>query len=162
MGVQAYSNKPDIGGGVYQCTELAHRFMKQVYGLPTKIGMGLGNGDQLAEKMSLHFKNFILDHPQRKNKKARLAYLQNGCSGNAPVLGSLISLRYQQWGHVGIVREATLLDDKHLRITLFEQHGVMRLKTGQKTQRTQFIMTKDDSGKWFASNLIGWINIVEI
>ncbi len=39
MGVVAYGNREK---GKYQCTELVHRFFKNVYNVPTQIGLGLG------------------------------------------------------------------------------------------------------------------------
>ncbi|HEX7676213.1 MAG TPA: CHAP domain-containing protein [Bdellovibrio sp.] len=161
-GVDAYSNKPGTGGGKYQCTELAHRFMHDVYGVPTRLGIGLGDGDKLAKNMATRFKNVVLENPNTQGKKARLAYVENKCSGNAPVVGSMVSIKYSKWGHVGIVRDAKMLDDNHMQITLFEQHGVMRLKAGEKTKRTQFVLTKDASGHWSGPNVVGWINLVEI
>ncbi len=74
----------------------------------------------------------------------------------------MVSLKYSKWGHVGIVREAKVLDDKHMQIILFEQHGVMRPQADEKTKRTQFIMTMDSNGHWSAPNVNGWLNIAEI
>ncbi len=54
-GVQAFSNHEDGKGGTYQCTELVHRFMREVYGVPTRIGMGLGHAKDLAKNLSVKF-----------------------------------------------------------------------------------------------------------
>lgn len=161
MGIPAYSNK-SIGGGTYQCTELVHRFMSGVFGVPTALGMGIGNGDQVAKGMSARFKDFVIQNKNTGNKKARLAHIENNCSAHAPVVGSLISIKYPNAGHVAIIREVKNIDDKTKEITLFEQHGIRRLNPGAKKVPTKMTITKNPDGTWGGSRIVGWISVVEI
>ncbi|GIL16815.1 MAG: hypothetical protein BroJett040_05660 [Oligoflexia bacterium] len=155
--VPAYSNTP---GGKFQCTELVHRFMNKVYGIPTKIGIGLGHAEVLSKNMTDRFKKQVIQSPYLQNKPARLAYIENKCSSSAPVVGSMISLQYTKWGHVGIVRDVKVIDENQIQITLFEQHGVASYQPGQKKPSTQIVLKKDSSGRWSGPNVIGWINVV--
>ena len=60
-GVVAYAHGHDgdprreNAGGLYQCTELVHRYLHDLYAIPTRIGLGLGNGVDLARKLADRF-----------------------------------------------------------------------------------------------------------
>lgn len=159
-GIPAYSNQ-STGGGKYQCTELVHRFMSGVFGVPTALGMGIGDGDVVAQNMTARFKNEILQNANTANKKARLAYIQNRCSSQPPVVGSLISIKYSNAGHVAIIRDVKKVGDQ-LELTLFEQHGIRRLAPGAEKVRTKIRLSKNADGTWSGDKVVGWIVVSEI
>lgn len=158
-GVKAYSNK-STGGGKYQCTELAHRFLNEVFGVPTTLGIGMGDGDVLAKNVTQRFKSTVIES-NTGNKKSRLAYIENNCSSQAPVVGSVISIKFSSAPHVAVVREVKKIDDDNIEITLFEQHGIRRIPPGSPKQRTKMKMTRGSDGNWKGSQIVGWTVVTE-
>lgn len=161
-GVNAYANKPNGAGGKYQCTELIHRFLNSLYGIPTKIGMGLGDAKDLASNLAARFGNVTVKNSLTGNRNGKLVYFRPGCSPHPPVVGSIISMELKKYGHIGIVRKVEKINDSQVVYYFFEQHGTMKLKVNQQIQRTKVIFTKDKNGNWSGDDVIGWISISEV
>lgn len=156
--VQAYANN---SAGTYQCTELVHRFVNSVYGVPSKIGIGLGHAKDLSRNIKNRFQNIKINNSHTNGKEGRLAYIENGCSSNPPMVGSIISLEYSKFGHIAIIRDIQILSENSMEITLFEQHGLRNFQVGKNKPLTKVILTKNSKGQWSGPKVIGWVNVVE-
>ncbi len=157
FGVKAFANKENGEGGKYQCVELIHRYLNQRFVAPEKKAQGMGNAD-VVSKNTVHFYRGKTFFDPVTQKKFELSYLENSCSKSAPHVGGIISLALSQYGHVGIIKEVRKIDENTLVLSLFEQHGIMKLKPGQSAPRTLVTLKKDKFGKWRGEKVIGWIN----
>jgi hypothetical protein len=156
LGVTAYSNKPNGRGGKFQCTELIHRFISNVYGLPTRIGLGLGNANVLAKNLEGFFKNKTGVFKNSSNKVV-LRYFENNRTLFPPTVGSIISLKAGQFGHIAIVRKIETLDKDSLRAFLFEQHGELKFYEGQIKPIRKLDFNRGKEKYWNNPRAIGWL-----
>jgi hypothetical protein len=115
MGVKAISNRYR---GQYQCTELAHRFIHDLLGVPTRVGNGLGNANVLVQNLYSRFGTRTYSY---KDKQVRLNFIHSKDEPPAP--GSLINFEIGKFGHIAVVRYVEVLNENQLRVYLIEQHG---------------------------------------
>jgi len=167
FGVTAYSNGTNTDERYYQCTELAHRFMKTVYGIPTRLGMGLGHGNAVAQNVANHFSDSVGFTPRTSPHKVKLQFFKNEKSQCRPVVGSVVSMDFGKYGHVAVIRHLKTNDDGSLEGTLFEQHGATNKPAGTKMEAGKLIFRKTPSGNWdgtwivaekFELDVVGWTN----
>lgn len=148
FGVEALSNGRRNSPQKYQCTELAHRFVRTVYGIPTRIGMGLGHGKDVAARIGDHFNgttgttDFIAPH------SVKMSYFANGGATVPPMVGSIISLEIGRYGHVGVVRHVEKVSDGHQVAALFAQHGGMHDTIGRQFSPGTVAFKRSKSGTW--------------
>jgi hypothetical protein len=173
-GLTAYSNGDKAKGRKYQCTELAHRFARDIYGIPTRIGMGLGHAKDLAKNMAHYFRNRTGTSDSLHGYRVKLEYFANQQTVYRPVVGSIVSMYFSEhkngYGHIGVIREITQLTDSTLEAVLFDQHGFIHQEVGIPIQADKLYFTKDENGKWRGQvdswvleerfDLVGWINPV--
>ena len=158
MGVVAYGNQKAGGGhGDYHCTELVHRFFSKVYQVPTRWGMGLGNGGDLAYNL-VGFANrhpaVVWDPQVEAEARLRFAFFDNGCSSHLPLPGSAVSFEWQPYGHVAIVRKVQFLAEDVAWVWWFQQSTHSK-NIGPHIVKDLFV--KNEEGFWFASSVKGWI-----
>ena len=170
-GVTAYSNGTKKSDRYYQCTELAHRFMREVYGIPTRLGMGLGHGNGVAQNVAAHFSDTIGSTPRTAPHKIGLRFFKNKTSQCRPVVGSVVSMDFGQYGHVAVIRHMKENKEGVLEATLFEQHGATRKPIGTKMDAGKLVFEKTPSGKWTGTwivadrlqlDVVGWTNPVVV
>lgn len=158
-GVNAYSNKRG-GNGKYQCTELVHRFLARIYGIPTKIGIGMGNANVMLQREN---KRFGANTYFYKGVKVKMKLKAQNLSKEPPAPASAINFRIGSAGHVAIVRYVEYVDQKTVRVYLFEQHGYPVLKPGQASPVASIKFTKTSQG-WRGESVKGigtplfWMN----
>ena len=174
FGVSAKSNGDAIKNRSYQCTELIHRFLRDVYGLPSRIGMGLGHGKDLASGVGARFGNSTKANGLIKDYIIHLEYFENGFSLYPPVVGSIVSMHFSStkkgYGHVGIIRTLSKQSDGTLRGFLFDQHGSIHKEVGIPIKPDTVVFNMDRNGVWRGNveswkfqrsyPVIGWTNIV--
>ncbi|MDE0151004.1 MAG: CHAP domain-containing protein [Bdellovibrionales bacterium] len=150
MGVVAYGNKK---GGKYQCTELVHRFFKNVYNVPTRIGLGLGHGKDLSFNLTgfSNTHNPTVQIEPEEEIKLRFIFFDNGCSSQLPTPGSSISFSWSNYGHVAIVRRVEALSDEMVLLHLFQQAGLR-----SEIQDSRYLLVKDNNGFWRGRSVRGW------
>jgi|GEM_PF-5801398 len=167
FGVTAYSNGTRKDKRYYQCTELAHRFMREVYGIPTRLGMGLGHGNAVAQNVANHFSDTLGFTPRTAPHKIGLQFFKNKTSQCRPVVGSVVSMDFGEYGHVAVIRHLKSNDDGSLEGTLFEQHGATSKPVGTKMEAGKLIFKKTPNGNWsgtwivadkFQLGVVGWTN----
>lgn len=167
FGVTAYSNGTKKDKRYYQCTELAHRFMREVYGIPTRLGMGLGHGNAVAQNVATHFSGTLGFTPRTAPHKINLQFFKNKTSQCRPVVGSVVSMDFGKYGHVAVIRHLKTNDDGSLEGTLFEQHGATNKPVGTKMEAGKLVFKKTPSGNWsgtwivadkFQLGVVGWTN----
>lgn len=157
MDVVAYSNgqdgdpRRDNTHGLYQCTELAHRYLHDVFGVPTRIGLGLGNGVDLARKVAVRFAGQSFRGGITGDTPVELQYFANGSSACRPMVGTVVSIAMpwngvQTPGHVAIIRDLQA-DGLKLEATLFEQHGGASLAPGEEVPASHITFERVD-GAW--------------
>lgn len=141
MGVVAYAHgvegdpRNDNPQGLYQCTELAHRYLRDVFAVPTRIGLGLGHGVDLARKVAARFEGQAFSGGLTGAMPVKLRYFANGTSACRPMVGSVVSIAMPMPdgeptpGHVAIIRDLEP-DGLAYTATLFEQHGGATLAPG--------------------------------
>ena len=175
-GITAYSNGDKTKGRKYQCTELAHRFAREIYGIPTRIGMGLGHAKDLAYNMANHFQNYTGTSDSLHGYRVKLEYFANQQTEYPPVVGSIVSMYFSEsksgYGHIGVIRQITQISDSSLEAILFDQHGFIHQEVGIPIQADKVYFAKDGSGKWSGQvfswvleerfDLVGWINPVVV
>lgn len=161
LGVRAFSNKAG-GNGMYQCTELVHRFLKNIYGIPTKIGNGMGNANKLIQnEFSVFGKNTYM---YRDEKPVKMKLLKAGLAKEPPAPSSAINFDIGKAGHVAIVRYVEYVNDNTVYIYLFEQHGYPVLLAGQSSPIHKVKLIKSKEGFWYGEKTPGigkplyWIN----
>ena len=151
-GVTAYSNGARKSGRKYQCTELVHRFLTEVYGIPSSINLGLGHGKFLAKSIADFHKSSIGTSNKLDGYSVRLENFQNRRSEFPPVVGAIVSMyfdsRQEGYGHVGIIREIKINDDGMLEATLFDQHGFAHQEENIPIKADRLLFEKDQFGNW--------------
>jgi len=148
FGIEALSNGTRESPQKYQCTELAHRFVRQVYGIPTRIGMGLGHGKDVAAGIAGHFKGKTGSSDLIAPHKVKMSYFANGKATVPPLVGSIVSLEIGRYGHVGVVRHVQKVGDGHQVATLFAQHGGMHDTIGQEFSPGTVTFKRSPKGTW--------------
>ena len=158
-GVTAFSNGDKEKGRKYQCTELVHRFLTKVYGIPSRIGLGLGHGKDLARNLALSYQSKIGRSDTLGQFSIRLENYANGHSPYPPVVGSIVSMYFNKekkgYGHVGIIRNISELEDGSLRATLFDQHGFIHKEVGISIQADQIFFSQNENGHW-EGQVLSW------
>ena len=167
FGITAYSNGTDKDKRYYQCTELAHRFIREVYGIPTRLGMGLGHGNSVAQNVANHFSDSIGFTPRTTPHKVALRFFPNKTSQCRPVVGSVVSMDFGKYGHVAVIRHLKTNEDGTLEGVLFEQHGATSKPAGTKMEAGKLVFKKTPKGNWsgtwivadkFQLGVVGWTN----
>ena len=179
FGVTAYAHGRDgdprreNAQGLYQCTELVHRYLRQTYAIPTRIGLGLGHGVDLARGVADRFGGETFTGGVTGQTPVTLRYFANETSSCRPMVGSVVSIamNYDDGspspGHVAIIR-ALEPDNGVLIATLFEQHGGTSLVPGEEVQAGQIRFEQTD-GTWSGAFLsqsgrtfpvAGWTSVV--
>jgi hypothetical protein len=175
-GVTAYSNGARKSGRKYQCTELIHRFLTEVYGIPSSIYLGLGHGKYLAKNIAEYHKSVVGTSDTLAGYSIRLENFINKKSIYPPVVGSIVSMYFDSqkkgYGHVGIIREMKVNDEGFLEATLFDQHGFAHKEAGIPIQADHLLFEKDVNGNWIGYvfswkykrkyPLISWTNPVVV
>jgi len=145
-GVQAFANKIDTKNkkqsGKHQCTELVHRFYRKVYKIPTKIGIGLGHGKDLAKNLAQRF-----DLRFYKNR-----------SETPPEEGSVLSIKTKTvYGHVLIVKKVVKLSENKIRLHTFQQNKWVIFKKKAYLLRDGIrYLYRSKEGLWFNKKFVGW------
>lgn len=158
MGVSAFSNKK---GGKWQCTELVHRFLKTVYGVPTKIGNGMGHANVLIQNLAEKFGESTFKF---KNLDVQMVLRKDGISVEPPAAGSVINFAIGKFGHTAVVRYVEVVDTNTVKAYLFEQHGFPSVKVGDNKPIRVITFNRSDEGRWTGERLLGagqslyWIN----
>lgn len=159
FGVSAKSNGDAIINRSYQCTELIHRFLRDVYGIPSRIGMGLGHGKDLASGVGARFSNSTKANGLIKDYVIHLEYFENGIALYPPVVGSIVSMHFSStmkgYGHVGIIRTLSKQSDDTLRGFLFDQHGSIHKEVGISIKPDTVVFEMDRNGTW-RGNVLSW------
>jgi hypothetical protein len=157
-GVVAYSNgqasepRRRDRSGRYQCTELVHRYLSQVFGVPSKIGMGLGNGVDLARGVATHWGRRTWSGGIARDLRVRPRYFANGKTRCRPTVGSIVSvdMRFGSGergaGHVAILRTLDAKGDDAYEAVLFEQHGSGAHAPEHVLQPSRVRFTRDAKG----------------
>ena len=158
-GVVAYSNGARKNGRKYQCTELIHRFLTDVYGISSSIYLGLGHGRYLAKNIAEYHKTSVGTSDTLQGFYVRLENFTNKKSIYPPVVGSIVSMHFDRqkkgYGHVGIIREIKINDDGMVEATLFDQHGFAHKEAGIPIQADHLLFEKDKNGFW-NGNVHSW------
>ncbi|MDB4286216.1 CHAP domain-containing protein [bacterium] len=162
FGVYAYSN---AYRGKYQCTELAHRFLSETIGIPTRTGLGLGHAKTVLSGI---FHAFGAKSWQETPDgcDVRIELNRNGASIEPPRSGSALSFETGKYGHVAIVRYVEQVDEDLLRLYLFEQHGFPKHQPEDQKDIRSIELRRDDAGAWSGTDTPGigtpnyWLNIV--
>ena len=158
-GVTAFSNGAKKSGRKYQCTELIHRFLTDVYGIPSSINLSLGHGKDLAKSIAVYHKNIVGTSDSIKGYSVRLENFENGKSTYRPVVGSVVSMYFDSqkkgYGHVGIIRELTITENGNIEATLFDQHGFIHKKVDVSIQADRLFFEKDANGIW-SGQVFSW------
>jgi len=158
-GVVAYSNGARKSGRKYQCTELIHRFITEVYGISSSIYLGLGHGKYLAKNIAEYHKNSVGTSDTLQGFSIRLENFTNKKSIYPPVVGAIVSMYFDSqkkgYGHVGIIREIKINDEGNVEATLFDQHGFAHKESGIPILADRLIFEKDANGYW-NGNVHSW------
>lgn len=158
MGVSAFSNKK---GGKWQCTELVHRFLNKVYGVPTKIGNGMGHANILVQNLAGKFGASTFKF---KNLDVQMVLRKDGISAEPPAAGSVINFAIGKFGHTAVVRYVEVVDENTVKAYLFEQHGFPSVKAGDNKPIRVITFNRSNEGQWSGERLLGagqsiyWIN----
>ena len=159
--------------GLYQCTELVHRYLRQTYAIPTRIGLGLGHGVDLARGVAERFGGGNWAGGVTGATPVTLRYFASGKDACRPMVGSVVSIAmpYDDGtpspGHVAIIRDLAP-DSGALIATLFEQHGGSSLAPGDEVSAGQIRFARID-GAWTGAYLstsgrtfpvAGWTSVV--
>lgn len=179
FGVTAFAHgaegdpRRENAGGLYQCTELVHRYLRQVHGVPTRIGLGLGHGVDLARGLADRFGAEAYVSPL-VGSPVSLTFFRNGASACRPTVGGIVSIAMAMPdgaptpGHVAVIRTLEPAGDTALEATLFEQHGGSSLTPGQEIGAGRIRFERRD-GAWsgvFLSQggrsfpVEGWTNLL--
>jgi hypothetical protein len=153
FGLEALSNGKKKGdAATYQCTELIHRYVSTIYGFPSRIGLGMGDGNALAEGIAEYFRGQTRSLEAIGAKHVSLEYFVEGKSKHPPVVGSIISMHFtlseKGSGHVAILRELSEPAPGELAGTLFAQHGKMGYKIGAEVVPDTVHFKQTEDGTW--------------
>lgn len=158
--VMAYSNGSRRKGRKYQCTELVHRFLTEVYGIPSRINMGLGHGKDLARNLAVRYRSVVGMTDTLQGHRVRLENFLNNQTPYPPVVGSIVSMHFSKdgrgYGHVGIIRHIRRTGAYTLEATLFDQHGFMHNQVGLAIQPDKIIFIQHESGNW-SGQVWSWV-----
>ena len=174
QGIKAFSNGSKNSNRKYQCTELIHRFLREVYGLPSYIELGLGDGKDLAFGISKKFAKPTQSIGIFSQYLIHLEYFESGTSEYPPVVGSIVSMHFNQdlkgYGHVGIIRTLVKNEDGSLTGFLFDQHGSMYKTVGVPIYADKVTFKKREDGHWTGTvysqkfkrkyPVIGWSSVI--
>ncbi len=143
FGVIAYAHGADgdtrreNAQGLYQCTELVHRYLADAFGVPTRIGLGLGHGVDLAQGVAARFGDRTWVGGRITGATpVSLRYFKGGSSACPPLVGSVVSIAMpgdgggRGYGHVAVIRALEADGADAMIATLFEQHGGGALQPG--------------------------------
>lgn len=161
--------------GLYQCTELVHRYLRTVHNIPTRIGLGLGHGVDLAAGLAERFGGQTFTGGVTGMTPVTLRYFANGSSACPPLVGSVVSVSMppgdgtRGYGHVAVIRAIDSEGPDVFVATLLEQHGGDTLEPGDVIDpgRVRFFRGEDQAwrgvylsagGRTF--NVEGWTDIV--
>lgn len=158
--VPAYSNRRN---GRYQCTELVHRFFREVYRVPTRLGIGMGHASRLTQNIKRRFGGRLYEI---NNNRYRMALLKNGRAQEPPAPGAAINFKIGKFGHIAIVRYVKPISKSKVRVYLIEQHGFFftNRKPGTRKPIRSLLMTRSRSGTWSGGYTSGigrplyWLN----
>lgn len=160
-GVTAYSNGARKNGRKYQCTELAHRFVSEIYGIPSRINQGMGHGKDLAKNMAIFHQSVIGTSDTLGGYFVSLENFENGKSIYPPMIGSVVSMYFDSrqtgYGHVAIIRDLKVNEEGILEATLFDQHGFAHMESGIPIQADRLLFEKDENGCW-SGQVLSWKN----
>lgn len=163
LGVPAYSNRTD---GKYQCTELVHRYLNQIFGIPTKIGIGMGHANIMLQNEYAAFSKKTYDY--QKTQKVKMNLLANARASEPPAPGSVINFSIGKAGHVAVVRYVDFLSPDLVKVYLFEQHGYPRHRAGDVSPIVSILFKKLPNNKWSGQTVRGtgrplyWINFEKV
>ncbi len=151
-GVTAYSNGARRRGRIYQCTELVHRFITEIYGIPSRLNLGMGHGKDLAKNLAAYHRTVVGTSDTLNGYTVRLENFENAKSVYPPLTGSIVSMyfdsRKKGYGHVGIIRDMKINENGQLEATLFDQHGFAHIVSGIPIQADRLFFEKDEKGCW--------------
>ena len=152
-GVVAYSNGARKTARKYQCTELIHRFLSDIYGIPSSIYLGLGHGKDLAKNIAKYHESVVGTSDTLQGYSIRLENFENKKSIYPPVNGAIVSMYFDSkktgYGHVGIIREIKVNDESMVEASLFDQHGFAHKEAGIPIQADRLFFEKDANGNWY-------------
>ena len=152
-GVKAYSNGAKKSGRKYQCTELIHRFVSDIYGIPSSIYLGLGHGKDLAKNIAEYHESVVGTSDTLQGYFVRLENFENKKSIYPPLTGAIVSMYFDSkkkgYGHVGIIREIKVNDQGMVEASLFDQHGFAHKEAGIPIQADRLFFEKDADGNWY-------------
>ncbi|MCC2679239.1 MAG: hypothetical protein K0R29_1815 [Pseudobdellovibrio sp.] len=158
LNVPAFSNQRN---GFYQCTELAHRFLKTTFGIPTQLGIGLGNAKDVVQNIAARFRSGVYSF---NSQNLRLILKNSGEATEPPAPGSALNFDIGPMGHVAIVRYVEVVNATTVKVYLIEQHGFPTWQPGHAHPIRSVVFTKNITGKWAAARVPGvglalsWIN----
>jgi|CXWL01.1.fsa_nt_gi hypothetical protein len=181
-GVAAFSHgqpdepRRDDGTGRYQCTELVHRYLREVHHVPSRLGLGLGNGVDLARGVAERWGDRTWTGGVAGETPITLRYYQAGASRCRPTVGAIVSFAMAMAmrdgapgpGHVAIIRA---MNEKNsvLSATLFEQHGGGSYAPDHIVRPGIVRFVRDEAGVWngvYTTDrgrtfpVVGWTNVV--
>lgn len=157
LGIDAFSNGTGSPESDWQCTELVHRFVSDVFGIPSRIGWGMGHGKDLAAGLVGYHKNRIGSSERLGDVRVRLEYFKSGSTAYPPVTGSIVSMYFNNrragFGHVGMIRQILSETEDEIVGVLFDQHGFINNNyVGRQIQADHVVFRRDADGKW-----TGWV-----
>ncbi|MDX2233018.1 MAG: hypothetical protein NW200_00840 [Hyphomonadaceae bacterium] len=183
FGVTAYAHgaegdaRRDNPDGLYQCTELVHRYLREALGVPTRIGLGLGHGVDVAQRVAERFGAAAYTGGRiTGSTPVSLRYFPSGESTCAPLVGAVVSIAMPSedggrgYGHVAVIRALERESDDVIIATLFEQHGGSSLTPGETVGagRVRFMRFGEAWAGVFLSQgggtfpVEGWTNIAAV
>jgi hypothetical protein len=183
FGVTAYAHggrgdpRRENAQGLYQCTELVHRYLRTVHNIPTRIGLGLGHGVDLAAGLAERFGGQAFTGGVTGQTPVTLRYTANGAGACPPRVGSVVSVAMppsdgtRGYGHVAVIRAIDADGPDVLFATLLEQHGGDYLAPGDVIDPGRIRFFRGAEGAWrgvYLSaggrtfNVEGWTDIVAL
>lgn len=161
-GIKAYGN---VRNGKYQCTELVHRFLNNIYGVPTKVGNGMGHAKYVLQNFKNRFGGETWMYSGKTPVKMNLH--GNKESSEPPAPASVINFKGKTSkgaGHTAVVRYVEFISSSEVRVYLFEQHGFPELAPGEDSPIRSLVFKKSAEGTWGSEYVMGigqtvqWIN----
>jgi len=171
MGVTAYSNGTAQARRPWQCTELVHRFVREVYGFPSRLGLNMGHGNSVAGGIAEYFDGQTAVSPAIAPYKIKLEHFANGSGDCPPVVGSLISVKAGKYGHAGVLRSLEPVGANRWEGRLFAQNGTPQTRLGMLMGQDRVMFRKSGDnlwqGAWISASgkiydLSGWTNSVVV